>query len=51
MDDADKLAKMKPAAQDPLLLADLREAMSAFAEADAEWWESQNRKEAADAPQ
>jgi hypothetical protein len=38
-DDADKLAKMKQAAQDPLFLADLRETMSAFADADAEWWE------------
>ena len=37
--DADKLAKMKQAAQDPLFLADLRETMSAFADADAEWWE------------
>ena len=37
--DADKLAKMKLAAQDPLFLADLRETMSAFANADAEWWE------------
>ena len=38
-DEADKLAKMKQAAQDPLFLADLRETMSAFADADAEWWE------------
>ena len=39
MADADKLAKMKQAAKDPLFLADLRETMSAFADADAEWWE------------
>jgi hypothetical protein len=38
-EDADKLAKMKQAAQDPLFLADLRETMSAFSDADAEWWE------------
>ena len=38
-DDADKLAKMKQAAKDPLFLADLRDTMSAFADADAEWWE------------
>ena len=38
-DDADKLAKMKQAAKDPLFLADLSETMSAFADADAEWWE------------
>jgi hypothetical protein len=38
-EDADKLAKMKQAAQDPLFLADLRETMSVFADADAEWWE------------
>ena len=37
-EDADKLAKMKQAAKDPLFLADLRETMSAFADADAEWW-------------
>ena len=37
--DADKLARMKQAVQDPLFLADLRETMSAFADADAEWWE------------
>ena len=39
MADADKLAKMKQAAKDPLFLADLRETMSVFADADAEWWE------------
>ena len=38
-DDAHKLAKIKQAAQDPLFLADLRETMSVFADADAEWWE------------
>jgi hypothetical protein len=38
-DDADKLAQMEQAAKDPLFLADLRETMSAFADADAEWWE------------
>ena len=38
-DDAERLAKMKQAAQDPLFLADLRDTMSAFADADAEWWE------------
>ena len=37
--DAEKLAKIKQAARDPLFLADLRETMSAFAQADAEWWE------------
>ena len=35
-DEVDKLAKMEQAAQDPLFMADLRETMSAFAEADAE---------------
>ena len=38
-DDAEKLAKMKQAAKDPLFLADLRDTMTAFADADAEWWE------------
>ncbi len=38
-DEADKLAQIEQAAQDPLFMADLRETMSAFAEADAEWWE------------
>jgi hypothetical protein len=38
-DEANKLAKMEQAAQDPLFMADLRETMSAFSEADAEWWE------------
>jgi len=40
LDEADKLEKMERAAQDPLFMADLRETMSAFAEVDAEWWES-----------
>ena len=40
-DQADKLAQMKQATQDPLFLADLRETMSAFAEIDAQWWESE----------
>ena len=38
-DEADKLAQIEQAAQDPLFMADLRETMSAFTEADAEWWE------------
>ena len=38
-DEADKLAQIEQAAQDPLFMADLRETMSAFAKADAEWWE------------
>jgi hypothetical protein len=37
--DVEKLERMRQAADDPLFLADLRETMSAFAEADAEWWE------------
>jgi hypothetical protein len=37
--EVDKLAQMEQAANDPLFLADLQEAMGAFAEADAEWWE------------
>jgi hypothetical protein len=36
---SDKLDRMEQAARDPLFMADLRETMSAFAEADAEWWE------------
>ena len=35
----DKLAKMEQAAADPLFMDDLRETMSAFAGADAQWWE------------
>jgi hypothetical protein len=38
-DDAERLAQMEQAAKDPLFLADLRDTMSAFADADAEWWE------------
>ncbi len=34
-----KLAQMEQAASDPLFMTDLRETMSAFADADAEWWE------------
>lgn len=37
--DVEKLERMRQAAHDPLFLADLNETMSAFAEADAEWWE------------
>ncbi len=37
--EADKLAQMEQAANDSLFMADLQEAMGAFAEADAEWWE------------
>jgi hypothetical protein len=37
--EADKLDQMAQAVHDPLFMADLHEAMSAFAEADAEWWE------------
>ena len=40
LSEADKLAQMEQAASDPLFMADLRETMSAFAEVDAEWWES-----------
>lgn len=36
----DKLAQMKQAINDPLFMADLEETMNAFANADAEWWES-----------
>jgi hypothetical protein len=38
-DQAEKLSKMEQAAQDPLFMADLRETMSAFTDADGEWWE------------
>jgi len=37
--EADKLAQMEQAANDPLFMTDLQETMSAFAEVDAEWWE------------
>jgi len=36
----DHLKQMRQAANDPLFMADLRETMTAFASADAEWWES-----------
>ena len=42
-DEADRLAQIERAAQDPLFMADLRETMSAFAETDAEWWEPTQR--------
>ena len=35
----DKLAQMEQAANDALYMNDLREAMSAFARKDAQWWE------------
>jgi len=38
-EDADKLAQMSQAAQDPLFLADLCETMLAFESTDAGWWE------------
>lgn len=37
--EADKLDQIEQAANDPLFMADLRETMLAFAEADAQWWE------------
>ena len=36
---ADKIAKMELAANDALFMSDLQETMSAFAGADAQWWE------------
>jgi len=36
---SDKLVQMEQAAHDALFMSDLREAMSAFAGADAQWWE------------
>ena len=39
LSEADKLDQMERAANDLLFMADLREAMSAFAGTDAEWWE------------
>ena len=38
--ETNKLDQMKQAANDPLFMADLRETMTAFVTADAEWWES-----------
>lgn len=35
----EKLRKIELAANDPLFLADLQEAMDDFKHADAEWWE------------
>ena len=35
----DKLTQMEQAADDALFIDDLREAMGAFAGADAQWWE------------
>lgn len=35
----EKLRLIEQAANDPLFLADLREAMNDFKHADAEWWE------------
>jgi hypothetical protein len=37
--DHEKLHKIEQAANDPLFLADLREAMNDFEHVDAEWWE------------
>ena len=37
--DVEKLDRMRQAVRDPRFLADLHETMSAFAKADAEWWE------------
>ncbi len=37
--EADKLSLIEQATQDPLFMADLQETMTAYAEADAEWWE------------
>ncbi len=39
--DVEKLERMRQAAHDPRFLADLHETMSAFADVDAEWWESE----------
>jgi hypothetical protein len=39
LSETDKLHQMEQAAHDPLFIADLQEVMSAFTEADAEWWE------------
>ena len=35
-----RLAQMKQAADDPLFMADLEDTMSAYAEIDADWWET-----------
>jgi hypothetical protein len=39
-DDDVKLERMEQAVKDPLFLADMHETMHAFADVDAEWWES-----------
>ena len=39
LSEAEKLDQMEQAADDRLFMADLRETMSAFSNADAEWWE------------
>jgi len=39
LSETDKLDQMERAANDPLFMADLHKAMSAFAKTDAEWWE------------
>lgn len=39
--EAEKITQMKQAAKDPLFIADLEEAMSAFAHIDTEWWEAE----------
>ena len=36
---ADKLNRMKQAANDTLFMADLNETMNSFSTADGEWWE------------
>lgn len=38
-DTADKLTQMEHAADDDLLMTDLRETMSVFAGTDSQWWE------------
>ena len=38
-DTEDKLAQIEQAASDTLFMNDLRETMTAFAGADAQWWE------------
>ncbi len=37
--EAEKIAQIEQAVQDRLFMADLREAMEAFAGVDSEWWE------------
>jgi len=38
--DSERLVRMRQAIQDPLLLADLKDTLEAFAPAESEWWES-----------